>query len=103
MDSAQDIEAGAVRDLVQAARAGDERALGRLLVPHWRGLKLFCALMLGDAYAADRAMAETVMTAWAEVGVIESPAGVRIWIHRIAARVCIKAVDDGPVQNADHE
>ncbi len=90
---------GEVRDLVRAARSGDELALGCLLAPHWCGLSLFCGLMLGDAEAADRAMAETVRTARSEVEGIESPASVRIWIHRIAARACLQAVGDSAIRN----
>ena len=81
-------------ELLQAARCGDERALAHLLAPHWCALKLFCGLMLGDADAADRALTETARAACSEVEVIESPATVRVWIHRIAARVCVDAIGD---------
>jgi DNA-directed RNA polymerase specialized sigma24 family protein len=79
-------------DLLRAARCGDEQALGRLLAPHWCGLKLFCGLMLGDADAAERAVTETARTARSEVEVIESPEIVRMWIHRIAVRVCAQEI-----------
>jgi DNA-directed RNA polymerase specialized sigma24 family protein len=94
-----DNDGGEVCDLLQAARRGDEQALGCLLAPHWHDLKLFCGLMLGNADAADRAIAQTVLRARSELAVIDSPATVRMWIHRIAARVCVPAVDDGPIQN----
>jgi DNA-directed RNA polymerase specialized sigma24 family protein len=86
-------------DLLQAARCGDEHALGRLLAPHWCGLKLFCGLMLGDADAAERAMTETARTARSEIEGIEPPAAVRMWIHRIALRVCVEAIGDDPTQD----
>jgi DNA-directed RNA polymerase specialized sigma24 family protein len=88
-----------VRELLRAARDGDEHALGCLLSPYWCSLKLFCGLMLGNADAADRAMAETIRAARAEIEFIDSPASARLWIHRIAARVCVRAVDDDPIQN----
>jgi DNA-directed RNA polymerase specialized sigma24 family protein len=88
-----------VRDLLDAARTGDELALARLLAPHWCGLKLFCGLMLGDADAAERALTETARTARSEAAVIDSPAVVRMWIHRIAVRVCVEAIDDGPTED----
>ena len=88
-----------VRDLLEAARRGDELALARLLAPHWCGVKLFCGLMLGDADAADRALSETARTARSEAAVIESPAVIRMWIHRIALRVCVEAIDDGPTED----
>jgi len=81
------------QELLQAARCGDEQALGHLLAPHWCGLKLFCGLMLGDADAADRALTATAQTACSEVERIESPAAVRMWIHRIAVRICDNEID----------
>ena len=86
MNVVDDDEDADVRELLRAARGGDERALGCLLAPHWCGLKVFCGLMLGEPDAADRAMAQTVLTAQAEVESIDSPAGIRMWIHRIAVR-----------------
>jgi hypothetical protein len=44
-------------------------------------------------------MTETARTACSEVEVIESPATIRMWIHRIAVRVCIQAIGDGPTQD----
>jgi DNA-directed RNA polymerase specialized sigma24 family protein len=90
------------RDLLQAARCGDERALGHLLAPHWCGLKLFCGLMLGDAAAAERAVTETARTARSEVEVIESPAMIRMWIHRIAVRACDQEIGYQPLNGADN-
>jgi DNA-directed RNA polymerase specialized sigma24 family protein len=87
------------RVLLQAARCGDERALACLLAPHWCGVRLFCGLMLGDPEAADRALTETARAACSEVEVIQSPATVRMWIHRIAARVCVQTIGDGPRQD----
>jgi len=99
MNVVDDNEEREARDLLQAARSGDEHALGCLLAPHWHGLRLFCGLMLGTADAADRAIAETVLAARSELEAIGSPASVRMWIHRIAAHVCVRAVDRDPVQN----
>ena len=99
MDGSDHYSDGDARDLLDAARCGDERALGHLLAPHWCGLKLFCGLMLGDADAAERALTDTARTARSEVEVIESPAVVRMWIHRIAVRVCVQAIGDGPTQD----
>jgi hypothetical protein len=90
---------GDLDDLLRAARCGDELALGRLLAPHWCSLKLVCSLMLGDADAADRALAETARMARSEAAVIDSPAVIRMRIHRIAVRVCVEAIDDAPTED----
>jgi DNA-directed RNA polymerase specialized sigma24 family protein len=91
------------QELLQAARCGDEDALGRLLAPHWCALKLFCGLMLGDADAAERAITETARAARSEVEVVESPAVVRMWIHRIAVRMCDQEIGYQPLNGADND
>lgn len=88
-----------VHELLQAARCGEEEAFARLLAPHWCTVKLLCGLMLGDADAAERALTETARTARSEVEVVDSPATVRMWIHRIAVRVCVQAIGDGPTRD----
>jgi DNA-directed RNA polymerase specialized sigma24 family protein len=88
--------------LLQAAQCGDDQALARLLAPHWCALKLFCGLMLGDADAAEQALTETALTARSEVAAVESSVAVRMWIHRIALRVCAETIDDGPTEDDRH-
>lgn len=51
--------------------------------------------MLGDPDAAERALAETVVTAWRERGLVENATTVRIWLYRIATRIC------EPLSNSD--
>jgi DNA-directed RNA polymerase specialized sigma24 family protein len=79
--------------LMIAARAGDERAFACLLGGHRRGLELYCHLMLGDADAAKQAIAETVCTAWRDRQNLDAQTKVRMWLYRIAAHVCIDAID----------
>jgi DNA-directed RNA polymerase specialized sigma24 family protein len=81
--------------LLAAARAGDPSAFGHLIARHRQGLTLYCYLMLGDPDAAHHAMAETVLTAWLELDVLDPHATVRTWLYRIAVGVCFKATDDG--------
>jgi hypothetical protein len=80
--------------LVAAARAGDENAFGVLLEHHRRGLECYCHLMLGDPDAARHAIAETAMTAWCERALLEPQASARIWLYRVAVRVCCEAAGD---------
>jgi DNA-directed RNA polymerase specialized sigma24 family protein len=88
--SAADDDDAELRKLLQTARDGDELALACLLAPHWCSVKLFCGLMLGDAEAADRAITDTLSTARSEVEAVDSVASVRMWIHQIAARACVR-------------
>ena len=89
--------------LLHAARCGDEQALARLLAPHWCALKLFCGLMLGDADAAERALTETALAARSEVAAVESSLAVRMWIHRIAVRMCDQEIGYQPLNGADND
>ncbi len=80
--------------LLAAARAGDESAFGVLLERHRRGLECYCYLMLGDPDAARYAIADTAMTAWRERAVVDPQASVRMWLYRVAVRVCCEAAGD---------
>jgi hypothetical protein len=82
------------RALLDAARAGDERAFGRLLDVHRDGLARVCYLMLGDAGRARAAMAETAMSAWEARGGPVPASSVRMWLYRTALRVCLEAGAD---------
>ena len=79
------------RALLDAARAGDERALGLLLDRHRSGLELYCYLALGDRAQARTALAETALAAWEERGDGEPATSARMWLYRLAVRVCSEA------------
>lgn len=79
--------------LLAAARAGDERAFGRLVECHRKGLEQFCLLMLGDRAAAKCVLEETVLCAWRERELVEPIATVRIWLYRIAMLTCLEDLD----------
>ena len=83
--------------LLDAARAGDERAFGVLLERHRPGLEELCCLMLGDPQHAEHAMQEAVLTAWRDRGLAPASSSVRMWLYRIALRVCLEAVDTPPM------
>jgi RNA polymerase sigma-70 factor (ECF subfamily) len=77
--------------LLDAARAGDERALGVLLDRHRSGLELCCYLMLGDRAKAGTALADTALAAWDARGVGGPATSARMWLYRLALRVCCDA------------
>jgi DNA-directed RNA polymerase specialized sigma24 family protein len=77
--------------LLHAARAGDERALGLLLDRHRSGLELYCYLALGDRAQARTALADTALAAWAERDSGEPATSARMWLYRLAVRVCTEA------------
>ena len=81
------------RSLIAAARAGDERAFGRLVECHRTGLEQFCLLMLGDRDDAKCVLEETVLCAWRERELVEPIATARIWLYRIAMVACLEDLD----------
>ena len=82
------------RSLLAGARAGDERAFGRLIECHRQGLEQFCFFMLGDREDAKCVLEETVLCAWRDRELTESISTARIWLFRIAMLVCVEDVDD---------
>ena len=81
------------RGLLAAARLGDERAFGRLIEQHKRGLELYCELMLGCPHRAHEAVQETLLRGWREVDNVDSRAQPRIWLYRLATGVCLEGPD----------
>ena len=88
------VRAGDDRSLLAAARAGDERAFGRLASRHLPGLELFCRLMLGCPHHAHEAVRETLLRGWRDRDRGASAASARIWLYRLATDVCLEDLDE---------
>jgi RNA polymerase sigma-70 factor (ECF subfamily) len=82
------------RDLLEAARDGDEQAFGRLALHHRRGLELYCQLMLGCPHAAREAVYETLVRGWRGVDRLAPSSCARIWLYRLATDVCLENIDE---------
>ena len=81
------------RSLIAAARAGDERAFGRLASRHRLGLNLFCLLMLGCPDRAHEAVCETLLRGWLSVHRVVPSTSARIWLYGLATDVCLEDLD----------
>jgi RNA polymerase sigma-70 factor (ECF subfamily) len=81
------------RGLLAAARLGDERAFGRLIEHHRRGLELYCELMLGCPDRAHEAVHETLLRGWCELDRVDPHTLARIWLYRLATGVCLDDPD----------
>ena len=81
------------RILLAEARAGDEKAFGRLALRHRPGLERYCQLMLGCPHHAHEAVCESLLRGWRDLDRVAPSASARIWLYRLATEVCLEDLD----------
>ena len=80
------------RELIEAARHGDEDAFGRVVEPYRPELHAHCYRMLASPFDADDALQETLLRAWRAMPTFRGDRYFRAWLFKIASNVCLDAL-----------
>jgi RNA polymerase sigma-70 factor (ECF subfamily) len=84
------------RDLLEAARDGDEAAFGRLIEPRRSELHAHCYRMLGSVHDAEDALQDAMLRAWRGLPRFEGRSSVRSWLYAIATNTCLDVIARRP-------
>ena len=84
------------RELLAAARAGDENAYAALVEPHRRELRAHCYRMLGSIHDADDAVQDAMLRAWRGLPRFEGRSSTRSWLYTITTNACLNAIARRP-------
>jgi RNA polymerase sigma-70 factor (ECF subfamily) len=80
------------RELLAAARAGDEEAFRRLVEPHRSRIYSHCYRMLGSLHDAEDVLQESLLRAWRGLAGFDGRSAFRTWLYRITTNAGLQAI-----------
>src|SRR5438876_7821889 len=87
---------GQERELLEAARGGDQDAYGRLVEPYRSELHAHCYRMLGSVHDAEDALQEALLRAWRGLPRFEGRSSLRSWLYTIATNTSLNTIEKRP-------
>jgi RNA polymerase sigma-70 factor, ECF subfamily len=80
------------QELLEAARAGDERAFRHIVESHHGELHAHCYRMLGSVQDAEDAVQDALLRAWRGLPRFDGRSELRTWLYTVATNVCRDAL-----------
>jgi RNA polymerase sigma-70 factor (ECF subfamily) len=86
------------RELLEAARGGDQEAYRRLVEPYHAELHAHCYRMLGSVHDAEDALQDASLRAWRGLARFEGRSSLRSWLYTIATNTCLNLIAQRPTR-----
>ena len=96
MTSSSTVQSPRERDLLAAARRGDDGAFSRLVDQYRSELQAHCYRMLGSVHDAEDALQDTMLRAWRAIARFEGRSSLRSWLYTIATNSCLNMIAKRP-------